>query len=436
MAIERSSDILIVGAGAAGLAAAAELSRHGRQVIVVEARDRIGGRVFTCLDKMPVAIELGAEFIHGRAPEIWETVQSKNIPICDVAERHWYFEDGELSRSHDFWKKIDELMARMKLEADDRSLKDFLDSLPDDSETQRAKAMAARYVQGFHAAKLERIGIQGLAKDYQAADEIDGDHSFRIPGGYYQLLETLNEQAQSHGALIYLETIAKEIRWKRGHIEAVCETANGIKTFAAATALITLPLGVLQSGALGFSPPLPESTRVAIASLAVGDVIRISLYFRERFWESLEGKRVDFFDLGFVHCPEAPVPTWWTQLPMRVPLLVGWAGGPKADALKSKVPAFIIEQALDSLAHVLGVSVRQINDQLIAPYFHNWSKDPFALGAYSYVPVDGLRAQESMSQPIQETLVFAGEALAVGHVGTVHGALQTGRDAARKIMMW
>src|SRR6185312_984462 len=155
--------ILILGAGAAGLAAARDLSRAGREVIVVEARDRVGGRVFTHRDQeAPVPIELGAEFVHGKPPELWQLARAANLDLYQVSERRGYFEAGKLSKSRDFWKKIEGLTDKMKSSAADQSLKQFLDLLPDDEDTRRAKAMVTRYVEGFHAANIDRIGIRGL----------------------------------------------------------------------------------------------------------------------------------------------------------------------------------------------------------------------------------------------------------------------------------
>ncbi|PYS29842.1 MAG: hypothetical protein DMF75_16720 [Acidobacteria bacterium] len=160
-----AADVLIIGAGAAGLAAARDLCVAGRKVIVLEARGRIGGRVFTHKDPAsPIPIELGAEFVHGKSPALWHLAERAHLKLHQTTERHWYFEDGKLSKSRDFWKKIEKLNDQMKLSDVDQSLKDFLASLPDDEETHRAKDVAIRYVEGFHAAKIECIGIRGLVK--------------------------------------------------------------------------------------------------------------------------------------------------------------------------------------------------------------------------------------------------------------------------------
>jgi monoamine oxidase len=173
----------------------------------------------------------------------------------------------------------------------------------------------------------------------------------------------------------------------------------------------------------------------------MGNVLKINLTFRERFWEEAKlwdekGESVSFHDAGFFHCPDAPLPTWWTQLPLRAPLLVGWAGGPRADRIRSAGNnfQFILDQSIASLARIFEVSSDEISGQLVESHLHDWADDPFSRGAYSYVPVNGLEAQQTLSRPVDNKLFFAGEATAVGHIGTVHGAIQSGQRAANEML--
>jgi monoamine oxidase len=443
--------ILIIGAGAAGLSAARELSAAGAEVNVLEARERVGGRVYTMHDGSPVLpIELGAEFVHGKHPALWEILNETGVPFCEGTDRNWYFENGILSKSHDFWNKLTALMDLMKSEEPDRSFKDFLRSLPNDEETRRAKAVASRYVEGFHAARIDRIGVRGLIKASQAEAEVEGDESFRLLGGYDMIMDALQEQALECGAMFHLNTIVKELHWDKQRVRAVCANGKRLPVFTASRVVITLPLGVLQAGAdnsasLRFLPELPEDKRNAIRLLEMGQAIRIVLRFRSRFWEEsnilVTGGREDLEQLGFIHYPEAPIPTWWTLMPIRATMLVGWTGGSEAEKLitsRSRSGAIdhtqVLNVAIESLRQIFDIPETKLRELLVASYTHDWHSDPFARGAYAYLPVGGLEAQKQLAQPVDDTLFFAGEATSVGHIGTVHGAIETGRRAAKEIL--
>lgn len=444
----KNNSVLIVGAGAAGLAAACDLAAAGLPVTVIEARDRIGGRVHTIHDEsLNLAVELGAEFIHGKHPALFELLDSSRTTFSDVTDRHWYFENGVLSHSHDFWNKLTALFGLMSKEKPDQTFAKFLDSLPDNPETKRAKDVATRYVQGFHAADINRAGVHGLIAANEAEEKIEGDHSFRVITGYESVLQRLNEEAKQQGAVVHLNTALREIHWRADGIEAICLASSAAgeseQSFTASNAVITLPLGVLQQksstrGAVRFVPALPPEKRNAIREIPMGQVMRVVLLFRERFWEQLDipgtGADEDLSQLGFIHYPDAPIPTWWSLLPLHAPVLVGWAGGPAAERLAGLSEAEAVSAALGSLKKIFGVSERSLRDALARSYIHNWNTDPFSRGGYAYLPVDGLRAQQALARPIQNTLFFAGEATSVGHIGTVHGAIESGQRAAREIL--
>lgn len=439
-----TNSVLIIGAGAAGLAAARDLAAAGLSVTIIEARDRIGGRVHTVRDEsFNLPIELGAEFVHGKHPALIKLLDSSRTPFSDVSERHWYFENGVVSRSNDFWNKLTALFDLMSKEKPDQTFAQFLDSLPNDPETLRAKAVATRYVQGFHAADIRRAGVHGLIAANEAEDQVGGHHSFRVAAGYETLLQRLNEEAKQHGAIVQLNAVVREIHWGRNNVEVICLPGERQQRFAASRALITLPLGVLQEkskahAAVRFVPALPEEKQNAIDDIPMGHVARIVLVFRERFWEELDlagtGAQEDLSQLGFIHFPEAAIPTWWSLLPLRAPVLVGWAGGTRAEKFLRLSEAECVSEALRSLKKIFGVSETSLRKSLLHSYRHDWNADPFSRGAYAYLPVNGLEKQQELARPVENTIFFAGEATSVGHIGTVHGALESGQRAAKEIV--
>ena len=163
-------DILIVGGGAAGLAAARELGAAGSNVLVLEARERIGGRIYTHFDPgSTLPIELGAEFVHGMPPETLDLAKRFSLTINELPGRHWYFRDGVLSKSNEFWSKIEATLSEMEDEhGPDRSFADFIDQFSREHQLADVKPMASLYVEGFHAAHSDDVSVLGLNKANKA----------------------------------------------------------------------------------------------------------------------------------------------------------------------------------------------------------------------------------------------------------------------------
>lgn len=424
-------DVLIIGAGAAGLAAASELSEAGWKVIVLEARNRIGGRIHTLHgDGSGIPIELGAEFIHGRAPEILNILHQSGLKFYDVTERHWYMQNKVLRDSEEFWTPLNKIMEKLKDVDPDLSFEDFLDQHA--SAFSDAKSIATLFVEGFHASRAEKIGVQGLIKANEASDQIEGDHSFRILNGYDSIANWFYNRALTNGTTFRLNSPVQQIEWRKKHVSVVTETGD----YEASCAIITVPLSILNE--VQFDPEI-TSKQEAAKKIIMGNVIKINLVFQEAFWENVKfqtnKEEKDGYRLGFIHSPDASIPTWWTQLPMRAPLLVGWAGGSRAEKIMNSSKAQLLDYAFDSLQYICGIARKWIEDLLRASHIHNWHDDPFTRGAYSYVPVNGLQSQTELARSIENTLFFAGEATNTdGHLGTVHGAIATGLRTAREIV--
>jgi monoamine oxidase len=181
--------------------------------------------------------------------------------------------------------------------------------------------------------------------------------------------------------------------------------------------------------------------RRAIEQLEVGHVFKIVLRFRRAFWEEddfvskrLAQTRGTPGDLNFVHAHDARVPTWWTALPARVPILTGWAGGPRAEALGQASERGRVEQSLAALCDAFAVSRAVVDDLLESWAGHDWAADPFSRGAYTYPGVGGVPAQKLLAKPVKNTLFFAGEATDSEQTATVAGAIASGRRAAREVI--
>lgn len=444
-------DAIILGAGAAGLAAAVKLTRAGIKVQILEARNRIGGRIYThrelnCqepairrrenktlqnLDEM--AIELGAEFVHGKPREIWDLVGGSTEQVDEIAGTNWCIREGQTGPC-DFFDEVYEFLGRMKQSEHDQSFAEWASSQSGVPEDIKRRAFA--FVEGFNAAHAEEISVNSLMRQNEAEEAIEGDRAFRIRGGYSFIPRTLFGMCDPEHLRISLNTVAERIEWRKGSVTVRARTAaGGSQSFAGAKAIVALPLGVLQSNAVEFRPAL-DTKRAALEKLAVGHVIRVTLKFSERFWDSiaLNGKTLE--DMRFLFTEDEWFPTFWTTMPQRTPILVAWAPATAAERLSGKGEKFQIERALQTLAEQLAVPRERLATLLERGYVHDWQSDPFAGGAYSYVRVGGDRAAQQLSEPLEQTLFFAGEAVDLtGNVGTVHGAIASGYRAAAQLMV-
>jgi monoamine oxidase len=438
------SDVIVVGAGASGLAAAAQLGRSGVSVIVIEARDRVGGRIFTHQDG-DVAIEMGAEFVHGMPPEIWIPLQNKNGRITEAQGDNWCQADGGLSPC-DFFGDVEKILDSMEADGPDESFLHFLNRcLPDSSADERqrkAKQRALGYVVGFNAADPDLVGVHWLVQSMRAEERIEGDRAFRSQFGYRDLIETFLHEMNQADISVRTGVVVERVEWSPGKVTLTARKGLDSVKLQCRRILTTVPLGVLQAapgetGALHFTPPLPPDNVDALEKLEMGRVIRISLKFRHRFWNriSVGGGSQTLAHMNFLFSEDDWFPTWWTMSPNQAPVLTGWAPFRSAERLSNRDRMFVVERALETLSRLLGVDPGDLAALLEADYFHDWQQDPLSRGAYSYGKVGADGAQAALARPVANTLYFAGEATdTTGHNGTVHGAIASGLRAAGEII--
>jgi monoamine oxidase len=437
------TDVVIIGAGAAGLAAARALDEQGVDVVVLEARERIGGRVFTLHDpNTPVPIELGAEFIHGSAPELDSILAEARLPSLDITGRRWAASGSKLRPLDDFWTKLDKVMRRLDSKRRvDRSFEEFLNTKPGGRGLAAERRLALEFVEGFHGADPARISERALSDGGSPGDDVRERRIGRIVAGYDSIIDTL---AAPLGDRIRRSAIVTRIRWAPGNVsvEARHPDGRGRPALSARAAIVAIPLGVLkagagETGAIEFDPEL-RTKRESLEHLAMASVIRIVLRLSERFWASewfaKQSGRQDLDTLAFLHTNDDKFPIWWTAYPVRAPVITGWHGGPGATALAQLASEEIESLAIESLAGQLGIPARKMRAMVEGAWIHDWEHDPFARGVYSYQTVNGNDAPAALAKPLRSTLFFAGEATDVdGRTGTVHGAIATGRRAAEEV---
>jgi monoamine oxidase len=424
-------DVLVLGAGAAGLAAAAALAEGGRRVLVLEARDRLGGRLLTRREPgVPVPLELGAEFIHGTPPDTFRLLDLAGRAACDVPDVHWYRTGRRLAPASGALAGFGRLMRDVGRLRQDQSFDDYVAGRRAPPATLR---MARMMVQGFDAADPGDVSVRSLAAEWTGGAGTDAPQ-YRPDGGYAPLVDALAARLAAAGGAVRLGARVRRVEWRRGRVRVVADGPGGPTAWTAARAVVALPLGVLAAAPDGgdgvlFEPPLRAKAR-AFAGLGVGPVVKVVLAFSEALWDRLDGGR--YRNVSFWHAPGEPFPTFWTSLPARAPVLTAWAGGPQARALADLSPDERTACALATLERVLpGGRWRQA---FAGTWQHDWQRDPLARGAYSYVRVGGGTARRALARPLAGTLHFAGEATDVtGESGTVAGALASGARVAREI---
>jgi monoamine oxidase len=431
-------DVIVIGAGAAGLAAARELARAGVSVLILEARDRIGGRCWTRHEPgLGVPIEYGAEFIHGRPRATLSLLRAFDMATDKRIGTRWFVKLGELAAS-DRSQVFDEIcraMAQAGKPRTDISFADYLERQLRKRLSADACRLAQRMVEGYDAADPERVSARAIIDEW-TGEGTSNEVTFRPREGYGAVLGAAANELVASGVRLRLHSVVRSVQWQRGRVRI--EGACLEEPFAAeaACAIVTLPLGVLQStpasgGTVRFTPSLQEK-RAALAALASGPALKVILRFRSAFWERLAAGR--YRRAGFFQAPDAPFPTFWTSLPVRAPVLVAWAGGPRARRMSGRTAPAIIREALDSVRILFGPQV-DVAAEFEGGYVHDWQSDPYARGAYAYVCVGGHGARRSLATPLLDTLYFAGEAADYeGETGTVAGALQSGLRAARALL--
>lgn len=432
-------DVIVIGAGAAGLAAAARLTEGGRSVLLLDARDRVGGRADTRYEPgFAAPVELGAEFIHGTAPATRRWLAKAGRAAPEVPERHFRIAaDGEPERQDGFFEDVQAVFRRHEgLATYDISFDQFLDVTLKDQLSNEARAAARNMAEGFDAADTTRASALPLVQEWTNESFIDAAQS-RVDGGYAALLAELVQALPAVSCKVQLQTVVHKVTWEHGSVEVEGRFLGQPFVVIAPRAVIAVPLGVLQApagepGHIAFDPPLTMKAD-ALKNLVSGPAIKLMLRFRSAFWEQIRNGA--YRDASFFHAQGQPFTVFWNQSPSHAPLLVAWAGGPRVARLDATGNVADLSQlALQSLNAMFGKHW-DVVDELEAAYYHDWQRDPFARGAYSYVAVGGGTARAELAAAVQGTLFFAGEATDVeGEAATVAGAIHSGERAAVEVL--
>jgi monoamine oxidase len=419
---KRKESLIIVGGGVSGLMSARELSNQGYPVTILEATDRLGGRIHTIRNSLfTQAVEKGVEFIHGNLPLTIGLLKESGIEYKPVRGNMIRVVDGDWKTQEDFTLGWDELITEMNLVRQDMTMDEFLRKNFSDEKYNALRTSVLRFANGFDLADTSRASVLALREEWMGEE----DEQYRIPGGFDQLINFLQKECHRSGVIIQTSAPVAEIKWGQNETKIITSTG---KTYNATKVIITASLGLLQSGrSIVFQPGIDNYFYTA-KKIGYGTVIKVMLEFKEAFWEKKKK------GIGFLLTNEI-IPTWWTQSPSSYPLLTGWAGGPQAWTLENKDDETILDLALRSLSNVFQKTVDELKQMLTASAVANWIKDPYSIGAYSYDTVGSMEAKKLLNTPIGETIFFAGEAFYEGpSFGTVEAALASAKNVVEKIV--
>lgn len=418
-------DVVVLGAGMAGLAAARDLLGAGLDVVVLEARNRIGGRIQTLHEPVAHGLEIGAQMIHGSRASTWELVREFGIATRSLGGwSRWIlkpdgtFEDPGSGLEESTYARVSEAFRAHR--GEDVPYGDFLDRLGLDG---IERVIADENALSF-SAEPDEMGLRSAVED-SAAWELYLDENFQVVGGY----DTMTTGLAAHlGDRIRLDCVVDRIAWGRDGVTISCTREGRAESLNARRVVVTLPIGVLHSGRPAFEPALPSWKRSAIEGLGMGRVVVVPLLFKDWFWRGRiagltswrsQAGRVSFWD---------PHPPGTGR-----PVLQTWMVGRAAQELSDLGPQAGVDRVLAWIEEAFPGSAAA--DRLEWWGFGDWVRDPFCLGSYSITRSGASGQRAVLATPIQDRLYFAGEATAAPpHYQTVHGAYSSGRRAAREIL--
>jgi monoamine oxidase len=428
-------DVVVIGAGAAGLAAASHLSRHRKSVCILEARERVGGRIFSIRPRgNPFALELGAEFIHGESEAVFEQLRLAGDVAVDAGQSRFRARrPGELQHAENLFETMKERLSRIPKPRADLPFAEFLDKHRR-SLSPEIRNFATMLVQGYDGADPARASAKEILKEWGGGAAADAP-TFRPQRGYGALMDSLVRSLDPQHVCLQFHSIVTEIRWQRGQAKVLFTRHGEFFEARARGVIVTLPLGVMQQppqapGSVLFTPQLP-SKQLPLSRLIMGPVIKLALCFSKPFWTEIDDGC--HRDVAFFHAQGAPFPTFWSTLPVRSSVLYAWSGGPNASRIVARTTDEVLRPALASLGQLFGKD-RNYRRLLEGVYWHDWQNDPYSCGAYGYAGVNGGPARKLLAAPVEQTLFFAGEAMDEEESSSVGGALNTGRKAAEQVL--
>ncbi|MEM6281165.1 MAG: NAD(P)/FAD-dependent oxidoreductase [Chloroflexota bacterium] len=410
----KAYDTIVIGAGMSGLAAASEIYKSNKNIIVLEARDRIGGRLSS--ERLPdgVLYERGGELIHGTKNQMYALVNELGIEIRELKKAKtdlgaiesiqlffvalllrfgWYPQPHINESVTDYVNRLRFLPNSLKASIDHAS-KDF-------ENLDRISALLT----------VDRIRRQIME------GEMYGEHDFIIEAGYGTLLTHLAKELP-----ISFNHVVTKVNWQGEQV--VVETTQG--SFSAQKVVLTLPVPILKK--MHFEPQLPQEKQAALSAHVTGDIIKLLVPVPKKAFKT-ELEEGEIADAKLVLM-------WWRRnLPGGGPddrqMLVGWITGPRARDYVNQLPDDALNTALSELSAIVDIDLVNRDDIIV----QNWTEDEFSAGTYCYIkPGYGLHTVDDLAKPLGSKLYFAGTATSSPtSTGSAHGAYESGLRVAKEV---
>lgn len=414
-----NTTVVIVGAGICGLYAAKELLSGSFQVMIIEARDRTGGRIWTDNKKFKMPVDLGAEFLHGNPPLSLKMIKKLGVETQSAGNRFLEIRNDRVHNPEFDSKVWDKLISDLKKLDHDMPFQTFFDSHFPDEKYSAFRNSVFNLIEGYDAADPQKISAYALRDEWQ-----ENDDQSRIVNRYGSLVQHLENEIVKQGGKIVFEEDVSTITCTDD--EVMIATAK--REYKADKVIVTVPISVLQQRRISFTP-LINGYMNAADDIGFGGVIKFLFEFKSRFWYA-DNCRANLKEFDFI-LSDAKIPTWWTQTEKESTLLTGWVAGPAALSLAKEN---LFEAAIDSLVYIFKRPASEIRSLVQKSQIVNWNEDPFSLGAYAYATPASHAAREILTTPVANRIYFAGEALSKNNtMGTVEAALQSAEVVVQKI---
>ncbi|MEZ4641590.1 MAG: NAD(P)/FAD-dependent oxidoreductase [Chloroflexota bacterium] len=418
--------ILILGAGIAGLAAAATLRQQGYETLLIEARDRIGGRIWTSNQWDDAPLDLGASWIHGLRgnpiADIAAEAQARLVTTDNESAITYHSNGRPLSEAQT--EQLEDLTAQLwqaiiaaQEDDPDRSVQEVvaaaLAASPPDAERQQwANFILNSYVEHEYAGSSAAQSVHW----FDDGDEFGGDDALFRDG--YQVIT----QHLAQGLPLVLQQPARRVQWDDTQVTVYTESA----AYSGERLIITLPLGVLQAGHVTFAPALPTAKQQAIAALGMGVLNKCYLRFAELFWPA------EFDWLEYIPTQHGQWAEWVSLArPTGLPILLGFNAADFGREIEAWSDTAVVASAMQTLRHLFGSHIPEPLDYQIT----RWAADPYSYGSYSFNALGATPSmRDDLAQSVAQRLFFAGEATERSYFGTVHGAYLSGLRAAQEVM--